>query len=175
MNSLVHANRLQDAGLSGQQGRARHGIVTAVDPASHSVKITIQPENVVSGWLPDAGLACAGLRICCPSEIGTQVLVVPVEGDAEHPVIVARVFDTIMSPPISPVTGKPVQPGEIGFFLANGNYLHLLENGIAIKGDVSIEGTVRVTEDVLVQAVSAVDHVHGGVAAGSATTTAPAR
>ena len=96
-----------------QYGRAQHAIVSAVDPIKHLVQVTLQPSGLTSGWLPDGGLATGGLRIASPCEVGAQVLVVPVEGDAENPVIVARLFDLIAAPPTSPVTGKPAQPGEL--------------------------------------------------------------
>ena len=96
-----------------QYGRAQHAIVCAVDPIKHLVQVTLQPSGLTSGWLPDPGLATGGLRIAAPCEVGTQVLVAPVEGDAENPVIVARVFDLVARPPTSPVTGKPAQPGEL--------------------------------------------------------------
>ena len=173
MDDLIGANRLHTAAHVSLQGRARHALVSAVDPNTHSVKVTIQPEATVSGWVPDPGIACAGLRIACPSEVGTQVLIVPVEGDAEHPVIVARLFDTVMQPPVSPATGKPVQPGEIGFFLSDGTYLHMSPGIIAMKATLQIDGTIQATQDILAKTVSLQGHVHGGVSPGSASTAGP--
>ena len=167
MDDLQNTLRLQQAIQSSYQGQARHGLVTAVDPTNHAVKVSLQPEGMVTGWLPDPGLACAGLRVCCPCEVGTQVLTVPVEGDAEHPVIVARIFDTVMSPPVSPATGQPVQPGEIGFFLSSGTYLHLSTKGIFIGGDVSLDGGLHASGDVVSGSISLTSHVHEGVTAGS--------
>lgn len=173
MDSLVRALRMQTAIQSGSEGQARHAIVTAVDASQHAVKVTTQPEGLVSGWLPDPGFACAGLRIACPSEIGTQVLIVPVEGDAEHPVIVARLFDTVQTAPVSPATGQPVQPGEIGIFLQNGPYLHLTSTAVYMKGTLILDGSVQATGDVLASGISLHNHLHGGVAAGSGQTSAP--
>ena len=121
-------------------GKARHALVSAVDPVNHAVKVIVQPESTESGWMPDPGLAANGLRIACPAEIGTQVLVESVEGDAEHPIITARLFDTTMTPPVSPVTGQPAQPGEFLVLAgqptaagqpgaANPAYLHIQPQG----------------------------------------------
>ena len=173
MDALQNTLRLQQAIQGSYQGQARHGLVTAVDPTNHAVKVSLQPEGIVTGWLPDPGVACAGLRICCPCEVGTQVLTVPVEGDAEHPVIVARIFDTVMSPPISPATGQPVQPGEIGFFLSSGNYLHLSTKGLFLKGQVVLDGSLQVSGDVVSKSISLAGHVHGGVVVGSEPTGEP--
>ncbi len=100
-------------------------------------------------------------------------MIVPVEGDAEHPVIVARLFDTVMQPPVSPATGKPVQPGEIGIFLSDGTYLHLFEGTIAMKGKLLVDGVIQATQDVVVKDVSLYSHVHAGVSTGSGSTTGP--
>jgi len=143
-----------------------HGVVTSVDPVSHAVKVTMQPDNVESGWIPDATIAAANLKICCPSEIGTQVLVVPVEGDAEHPVVVARLFDTTCRPPISPVTNRPVQAGEIGIFTGDNLILHISKGVINIRGTVKIDGDVVVMGDVSAGNVSLQSHAHRGVRAG---------
>ncbi len=168
----TEALKLQNAGLSGAQGRPRHGLVTATDPSNHAVRIALQPEGIVTGWIPDPGLACAGLRICCPCEVGTQVLAVPVEGDAEHPVIIARLFDATIVPPTSPATNKPVQPGEIGIFLADGTFFHVSNQMVSMKGTLHVDGAITVTGDITAAGISLLRHVHGGVQAGSDLTTA---
>ena len=173
MSNLTQHFGLLAASASSVSGRPRHGVVTAVDPTTHSVKVTIQPEGIVSGWIPDPGLACSGLRISCPAETGTQVLLVPVEGDAEHPVIVARLFDTTVQAPKSPFTNKPVQPGEIGIFLADGTALHVTNGSVSIKGALHVEGGINATGDVTANGISLDHHVHGGVVAGNSLTTAP--
>lgn len=156
-------------------GQPRHALVTSVDAVSHSVKVTIQPEGIESGWIPDAAIAAAGLRIACPAEIGTQVLVVPVEGDAEHPVVIARLFDVSITPPVGPATGQPVQPGEIGIFLDGGTYFHMTGNGIFMRGKLIIDGSVDVNGDVVADGISLKSHVHGGVQAGQGVSGTPVR
>lgn len=173
MSTLQQHFGLLAASASSVAGRPRHGVVSAVDPTTHSVKVTIQPEGVVSGWIPDPGIACAGLRIACPAETGTQVLLVAVEGDAEHPVIVARLFDTTMLPPVSPFTSKPVQPGEIGIFLGDGTALHISAGMISMKGQLNVEGSIAVTGDVTANGISLDHHQHGGVQTGSNLTAQP--
>ena len=173
MSNLPQHFSLLAASASSVAGRARHAVVTAVDPNTHSVKVQVQPEGIVSGWIPDPGLACAGLRIACPAETGTQVLIVPAEGDAEHPVIVARLFDTTIVPPTSPFTNKPVQPGEIGIFLADGTALHVSAGSVSIKGVLNVQGSVVATGDVTGNGISLDAHVHRGVQPGTGLTGAP--
>ncbi|GBQ09710.1 baseplate assembly protein [Swaminathania salitolerans] len=123
---------------------AVHGIVSAVDPDNHAVKVRIQPDDVETGWIPDAGLTQVGdLRISCPCTPDTHVLLMPVEGDGETFVIVAVLYDVVASPPVSPVSGRVAQPGELlvrtGCDVAareerdggHGGWLHLSREGLA--------------------------------------------
>ena len=174
MADWIETVKLHAATQAGALGQPRHALVTSVDPTSHSVKVSIQPEGIESGWIPDAVVAANGLRIACPAEIGTQVLVVPVEGDAEHPVVVARLFDVLITPPTSPATGNPVQAGEIGIFLNGGCYIHLSKSSIFIGGELVIDGSIRVSGDVVATSVSLAGHVHQGVQPGSGISGTPA-
>ncbi len=167
MADWIETVKLHAATQAGALGQPRHALVTSVDPTSHSVKVAIQPEGLESGWIPDAAVSAGGLRIACPAEIGTQVLVVPVEGDAEHPVVVGRLFDVSIAPPISPATGKPVQAGEIGIFLDGGCYMHLTNDNAFLGGKVVVNGSIQVSGDVIAGGVSLADHVHRGVQPGS--------
>lgn len=106
--NTIHLASAQAARL----GQPRHAIVSAVDPVAHAVKVRIQPEGVESGWLADDVSAAGSLRIAAPTEIGTQVMVAPVDGDAENLVLTSRIFDTVVQTPVSPATGKVAQPGE---------------------------------------------------------------
>ena len=173
MSDWLETVKLHAAMQAAALGQPRHAIVTSVDAVSHAVKVTIQPEGLESGWVPDGAIAAGALRIACPAEIGTQVLVVPVEGDAEHPVVVARLFDVTVMPPSSPATGSPVQPGELGIFLESGNYVHLTGGKIFIKGAVVIEGSLTVSGDVVAGNVSLATHVHSAVQPGQGASGAP--
>lgn len=106
--------RFDAAALQGRTAHTMFGIVSAVDPVNHAVKVRIQPEDVETGWIPDAGGVHAGdLRIACPSSPGTHVVLQPVEGDGEHLVVTGCVFDTVVMAPVSPLTGAVAQPGEL--------------------------------------------------------------
>lgn len=173
MADWIETIKLQAAKQVAALGQPRHALVTSVDAVAHAVKVSIQPEGIESGWIPDGAVAAAGLRIACPTEIGAQVLVVPVEGDAEHPVIVARLFDVSTTPPVSPATGKPVQPGEVGLFLAGGNYIHLTSQGIFCKGNLVLDGDLQIEGDAVASGISLKTHRHTGVQTGQGYTGAP--
>lgn len=173
MRRWIEAVKLQSAVHSTATGQPRHGIVTSVDVVNHAVKITIEPEGVESGWIPDGAIAAGNLKIACPSEVGTQVLVVPVEGDAEHPIVVCRLFDTVSVPPISPATSKPVQAGEFGVFLASGTYLHITQEGIYLGGNVTINGNITATGDIAAAGISLEQHIHSDVETGDGVSGPP--
>ncbi len=173
MHNWLEALKLHSAVHATAAGQPRHGIVTSVDPVNHAVKVTIEPEGVESGWIPDGVLAACGLKIACPSEVGTQVLLIAVEGDAEHPVVVARLFDTSVTAPNSPVTSKPVQPGEIGIFLASGVYFHLTPEGLYLGGKLTIDGSVAATGDIVASGISLQQHLHSEVQTGDSLSGPP--
>ena len=173
MTEWLETVKLQAALQVGALGQPRHALVTSVDPTSHSVKVSIQPEGIESGWIPDAAVAAHGLKIACPAEIGTQVLVVPVEGDAEHPVVVARLFDVSITPPMSPATNKPVQPGEVGIFTSGGCFVHLAGDTIYLGGKLILNGSIQANGDIAAAGISLVEHVHRGVEAGSGVSGTP--
>lgn len=167
MADWLETIKLHAAKQVAAMGQPRHALVTSVDAVSHAVKVSIQPDGIESGWIPDGALAAGGLRIACPAEIGSQVLVVPVEGDAEHPVVVARLFDVTLTPPASPATGQPVQPGELGIFLDGGAYLHLTKQGVFIGGRLVLDGTLQASGDVIAGDISLETHLHGQVESGT--------
>ncbi|MCQ8277793.1 phage baseplate assembly protein V [Acetobacteraceae bacterium KSS8] len=173
MTDWMQTVRLHAAIQSAALGQARHGVVTSVDPSAHAVRVTIQPEGLETGWIPDGAVAAGGLKIVCPSEIGTQVLVVPVEGDAEHPVVVSRLFDATVLPPRSPFTNALVQPGEFALFAKDGTCLHFAQGNLYLQGNLHIQGSVQASGDVVGGGVSLQRHTHGGVQSGQAFTTAP--
>ena len=106
--------QMVSAALVNRSAHAVFGVVSAVDPVNHAIKVKIQPDDIETGWIADVGGVQAGdLRIACPSEPGTHVVLLPIEGDAEHLVAIGAVFDTVVRAPVSPLDGSVVQPGEM--------------------------------------------------------------
>ncbi|AOX21349.1 baseplate assembly protein [Kozakia baliensis] len=112
-------NNFPVAAMINRVAHTMHGIVSAVDPTNHAVKVLLQPENIETGWIADAAMTQVGdLRISCPCAPGTHVVLQPIEGDGEHWVVTGVVYDAVMTPIISPATGEVARPGE--FLLAAG-------------------------------------------------------
>ncbi len=184
MTAWAEAVGLKAAEKVAQIGKGRIAEVTAIDPATHSVRVMIQPEGVESGWIPDPGLAVGNLKIASPSQIGSQVLIDSIEGDPEHPVITSRLYDAVNLPPVSPVTGKPAQSGELLALHSSGTYLHLTAAGVFFgTGGVTfalspfgivIAGNVTLSDgDVLADGISLKTHLHSGVETGAGDTGSP--
>lgn len=53
--------RFDAAALQGRTAHTMFGIVSAVDPVNHAVKVRIQPENIETGWISDACGVHAGI------------------------------------------------------------------------------------------------------------------
>ncbi|QDH25817.1 baseplate assembly protein [Neokomagataea tanensis] len=88
-------------------------MVSATDPTNHAIKVRVQPEDIETGWMPDlSGVQAGKLRIACPTSVGTHVVLLPIEGDAEQFVVVAAVYDTVVVPPKVPREDRTVRTGE---------------------------------------------------------------
>ncbi|MCQ8279853.1 baseplate assembly protein [Acetobacteraceae bacterium KSS8] len=105
--------RYQSSGQAARIGQTRDGVVIAVDPIAHAVRVRLEPDGQETGWIPSAPVAAGGLRVSCPLEVGTQVSVYPTGGDIECGTAAPRAFDVHVTPPVSPATGKQAQPGEL--------------------------------------------------------------
>lgn len=105
--------RMAAASTANMLAQPGFGLVAAVDPANHAVRVTLQPAGVESGWIPCGAMQVGSLRIACLPDLGTHVVVMPVEGDAEHAVLACPIYDAVMRPPVSPATGDHAQPGEV--------------------------------------------------------------
>jgi phage baseplate assembly protein V len=103
---LLNALKLHMASMDAQAGRPRMGVVQSYDPNSGTAKVLIQPEGVLTSWLPVLSQSVgAGWGVHAPLAGGEQVLVLPMEGDADNGVIVGRAWSDQMQPPQNPFGG----------------------------------------------------------------------
>lgn len=137
MDRVLNAMRAQAAAQDLAQGQPRYGVVSSVDPAAGTARVVLQPDGVLTGWLPVLSpWVGAGWGMTCPPSPGDQVLVLPQEGDAEHGAVVARAWSSKAPPPATPV-------GELWLTHRSGSYLRLLNDGtVSVRGDLHVQGDV---------------------------------
>jgi phage gp45-like len=147
------------------QGVARHGIVSSVNPANGTVKVTYDESGTSSGWLPIAQQAVgAGWGMVTLPKPGTQVFVAPDMGSIDHGVVLGAVHST--QQPIGKVTpykassAVPLVPGEPTIISESGASLRFTSGGV-----IEMRGaTVKIDGDLLVSGqVRDLDGVHGSL------------
>ena len=169
MEQLLNIIKQHAGALDQGASQPRFGTVTSVNPATATARVTLQPEGVLSGWLPVLSpWIGAGWGLYCPPSPGDQVLVVAQEGDAEHGIIVGRAYSSAQPPPATPV-------GEIWLIHKSGSYIKLQNDGtIRMHGDLHIEGDISDTEGSLARLRSHYNqHTHINSRGGRTSTPSP--
>jgi hypothetical protein len=143
--SFTEAQRTELAGIMGQTGHARRGLVTSYQATPPMAKVTLQPEDIELGWLPVLSQWVGnGWGIVAPLQVDDQVALIAEEGDVDAP----------------PATA--VAAGEFLIQHASGARLHFMADGsvsimtavlnIAAPGggaaQVNITGALDVSGDV---------------------------
>ena len=126
----AHANTLDS-----MRGQPRFGTVTSTDCGTYTARVMLQPEGVLSGWLPIlTPWVGAGWGVVCPPAPGDQVMVLAQEGKADQGVIIGAAFSTVRAPPDVPL-------GELWLVHGSGSFIRLQNDGtIRINGDVHVSG-----------------------------------
>jgi len=134
MNAAI---RLQAGLLDRNRAYARYGVVSSVDPQTYTARVVLQPDGVLTGWLPILSQwVGAGWGMACPPGPGDQVLMIPQEGDGEHGVIVGCGFSAVQPAPTAEV-------GELWLVHQSGSSLKLLNDGtVRIAGDLHVDGDI---------------------------------
>jgi phage baseplate assembly protein gpV len=162
MMELLNGLRAVADSVSGQRGVNRWGIVTNTQrtDTGYVVKLLLQPDGVLTGWLPVLVHAVgAGWGVVCPPQPGMQAFVAPDLGDANHGVVIGMGYTTQAMPPVPPdgfqqAKGNPVTPGEIALVSQAGAVIRLCTDGsVYIKAhDLNVEGNLTVQGNIVAQA-----------------------
>lgn len=134
MQSLIN-NLLARAGTQSRSSfTARWAVLSAYDPSTFSVKATLQPEDVETGFMPllSPWVGPNWGAFFAP-DLGAQLLVLFQEGGAQAPIGALFAFSTVM-PPLA------VQSGEMLIQHASGSLLHF-DNG----GNVTLSAAAAAT------------------------------
>ena len=131
--------------LDGHVGGARFGLVSSFDPATYSARVLIQPENVLTGWLPVLSpWVGAGWGLAAPLVPGAQVLVLAQEGNSEQGVVLGAIWSVVDQP-------VPAPAGELWLQHQSGSFFKLREDGTIIlqAPQVNITGNLVVSGDII--------------------------
>ena len=135
----AHAARLDQAAA-----QPRLGVVTSVDSVNFTARVTIQPEGVLSGWLPIASpWVGANWGLVCPPTPGDQVVVLWQEGDSENGIVIGRLWSSVATAPAAAC-------GELWLVHKQGSFIKLLSDGSIASnaqtwnhaGDLRVSGNV---------------------------------
>jgi phage baseplate assembly protein gpV len=165
---LREAVRYHAAALDATRPQPRFAVVESVDAARHLAKVTIQPEGVLTGWLPILGMGGGGAwGLICPPAVGAQVVVVPLDGDHENWAVLGAAWSTANVPPDPSATpggaAAAVQAGEMALVSKAGAYVRLNADGSAVvlsPGNVTVSAggnaTIEATGTIALSAPSVV-------------------
>lgn len=115
---MIAAERLQNS-----VAKPRIGTVSAYDPNTFMVKVTLQPEAIESGWL-QLGSPMVGNQygVFCAPMIGDQVEVQFIDGDISSGVVSMRFFNDA-------ARALTVQAGEMWIVHQSGSLIKLTNDG----------------------------------------------
>lgn len=189
---LANAMRLQALRVLALKTVSLIGSVESYDPNRYAAKVTLQPDGILTGWLPIAAQWIGSQwGLYTPPNIGDLCAVEFIDGDLSAGIIVGKFWNNDQQP-------LAVPSGECWIVHANGQSVKLLNsgaltlddaNGASVSldgsgniisqgkwshtGDMNVDGTIDATNDVTSNGISLVNHVHGGVSSGSSTTAPP--
>ena len=176
MDELLNHHKLREKSVFSASGQPRIGIVESYNPNNATVRLTVQPNGVLTGWLPLMGLSVgSGWGVICPPAIGAQVIYVCQEGSSQDGVVIGGVWSSANLPPAA-------QAGEFWLVHSTGSLLKLTndgkvtitaQSGFTVNGNVTVNGTVTSTGDVVAGSIILQNHVHGGVTSGTSDTAGP--
>lgn len=126
------------------------GIIQSVDPLRHLARVTVQPDNVLSGWLP---LATPVIGWQMLPAIGSQAVIVPRDGDKRNGVIVAYAYSNPNPPPQVPNApgggNVPLAGTEQVLTGPGGSALRFCADGsVYVQGALKLAGNVSVTGNI---------------------------
>lgn len=144
MDAFSNVIKSRAASLDGLSGVARFGLVSSFDPTAYAARVMMQPENVLSGWLPIiSAWVGAGWGLAAPLTPGDQVLVIAQEGSSEHGVIIGSVWSAVDKP-------LPAPAGELWLQHQTGSFVKLLNDGTIVltATTVNVQGNLMVSGDI---------------------------
>lgn len=133
LSSLMNAMRLQAQKASAGDAVSRVGVVTSYDPATYMARVTLQPDSVLTGWLPIKGLWVGnGWGLYAPPSINNLCTIVFGEGDINGGYVDGVFWNSDGDAPDTPLS---VDAGEFWAQHKNGAFFKLTNDGKATFSD----------------------------------------
>lgn len=129
MREMLNVMRSQALQVMGERATTRLGIVKSYDPSNYAVRVAIQPDGNLTGWIPVLSPWVGnGWGMFCPPTAGDLVEVQFQESDHDAAMCCLRLFNDALRP-------VPVQSGEFWLTHKNGAYFKLTNAGAATFSD----------------------------------------
>ncbi|MDB6104034.1 MAG: phage baseplate assembly protein [Gammaproteobacteria bacterium] len=183
---LQNAMRLQALRSAANTFGVRSGTVTSYNPNKYAAKVTLQPDSLMTGWLPVASLWVGnGWGLFTPPSPGDQVNVEFVDGDVGAGTVTSRIWDNNNRPLAVPAAEcwlvhksgsfiKFTNDGKLTLSDAHGATLQLDGAGnivsqatqwthtgpMHVTGNVQVDQTLTANTDVVGGGKSLKNHTH---------------
>lgn len=141
---LQNAMRLQALRAMAGLVVSRIGIVTSYDPKTFSAKVNIQPEQILTGWLPVSSQWIGnGWGMFAPPNVHDMVEVLFIDGRIDAGTVIGRFYNGEDLP-------LAVQSGEFWLVHKHGQFVKLTNDGKLTLNDghgatVILDGTGNIT------------------------------
>lgn len=134
MRELENAMAVAAQRAGDETQKTRIGVVDSYDPTTFSVKVRLQPSNVLSGWIPIASSYVGnGWGLMAAPTIGDMVCVDAQEGDINAGIMTGSLFNDVDRP-------LAVPSGEFWLQHRSGSFIKFLNDGnveIHAAGDLT--------------------------------------
>lgn len=142
---LLNNMRQQALGVLNTIDCVRIGTVQSYNPNTYSCTVLLQPEEIITGWLPIISpWAGNGWGVFCPPVAGAAVAIIPREGALDAAMLLPAFFNDVERP-------LPCPQGEFWLVHKSGSCLKFLNNGdVEIVTQRDLMATVGRNLDVTV-------------------------
>lgn len=160
------------------------GTIASVDHANATC--TVETGDITTGDLPWIAQRAGGVRTWSPPTVGEQCVILSPEGDIESAFVVLGLYSDACPPPstnpdivhLEFADGAVIAYDQAGHALtvtlpAGGTATIDAPGGTTWNGDITVNGTLTATTDVVGGGKSLKGHKHSGVQSGAAQTGAP--
>ncbi len=140
INKLLNIMKMQSYATQGMTSQTRVGTISAYDPNNHSVKVTYQPDENESGWLPLMSQWVGnGWGMFSPPSLGDMVHIHFMDGNFETGMVAGRAYNDQDRP-------LPAPSGEWWLVHKSGSLLQFLNDGtIAMQAStLNLTGNLNV-------------------------------